>query len=279
MTFFTPPCFRGARLAPQLFLARPSHLYFRPHPALAPYIAHYTLSPPCAGGRETLTLVPDASGCLVFAFGADGLKAHFWGPTTRTVTVANDYARVPYRFFVEFLPGGAHRLTGRPLSELVDLRLPLLQWDASLAASLFQAFESSEDLPALLARLDALFCRRLDLYADPSLARQTLRLIQHSGGRISTRQLSCELHYSARHLSRTLSPMLGLTLHQYLRLQRINRALSLMERAPQSLTSLAQSLGYYDQPHFIHDFKSVCGVAPTVYQQRLSDFYKESFKF
>lgn len=279
MSFSTPRCFRGARLAPSLFLARPSHLYFRPHAALAPYIAHYTLSPPCVRGPETLTLVPDASGCLVFAFGPDGVKAHFWGPTTRTVTVANDYAHVPYRFFVEFLPGGAHRLTGRPLSELLDLRLPLFQWDASLADAFSQAFESSETIDSLLARVDALFCRRLDLFCEPALARQALCLMQQAGGRTSVQALSGALHYSARHLSRTLLPMLGLTPSQYLRLQRINRALSMMERAPLPLTTLAQFLGYYDQPHFIHDFKSVCGVAPTVYQQRLSDFYKETFKF
>ena len=50
------------------------------------------------------------------------------------------------------------------------------------------------------------------------------------------------------------------------------------EKAP-SLSYLAQALGYYDQAHFNHDFKSVCGVSPTVYQQKLSDFYRETHKF
>ena len=70
-------------------------------------------------------------------------------------------------------------------------------------------------------------------------------------------------------------------LQQYLRLQRINRALSVLENPADSffLIALAQSLGYYDQSHFIHDFKSVCGITPTGYLQNMSDFYKETYKF
>ena len=40
-----------------------------------------------------------------------------------------------------------------------------------------------------------------------------------------------------------------------------------------SLTALAQSLGYYDQSHFIHAFKSVFGITSTGYLQNMSDFH------
>ena len=46
-----------------------------------------------------------------------------------------------------------------------------------------------------------------------------------------------------------------------------------------SLTHLAQELGYFDQAHFIHDFRSVCGVTPGTYRAELSDFYNEPLKF
>ena len=99
LSFCTPACFFGARMTDALFSASPSHLYFHPHPALKKYIAHYTLSPPCVSGPAHLTLIPDASGCLVFAFGPSGIQAHFWGPTTHTVEVYNDFKQTPYRFF------------------------------------------------------------------------------------------------------------------------------------------------------------------------------------
>ena len=89
-----------------------THLYLRPHPALRPFVAHYTLClsapvpPPPAPGM--LTLIPDASGCLVFTLGEGLLDARAYGPTTRTVTVANDLGSGPPRFFVEFQIGRAH---------------------------------------------------------------------------------------------------------------------------------------------------------------------------
>jgi len=134
----------------------------------------------------------------------------------------------------------------------------------------------------LLGRVNALFCKALSLREENPLARACLSLLQHTNGQLPAHTAGEILHYSPRHLSRVLRPMLGLSLQQYLRLQRINRALSVLENPADSfffLIALAQSLGYYDQSHFIHDFKSVCGITPTGYLQNMSDFYKETYKF
>ncbi len=37
--------------------------------------------------------------------------------------------------------------------------------------------------------------------------------------------------------------------------------------------------GFYDMPHFIHEFKSICGITPQKYQDNMSDFYSEIAKF
>ena len=110
----------------------------------------------------------------------------------------------------------------------------------------------------LLAGIDALFCQYINSEKTDSLAEQLLCCLHAPTTSLSSESLSKTLHYSARHLS--------------------NHALAGMGQAP-SLSYLAQTLGYYDQAHFNHDFKSVCGVSPTIYQQKLSDFYKETHKF
>ena len=278
---FCPACFCKACSASGLFFSSADYLYFRPHPTFAPYIAHYTLCPPGFAEPRPLTLIPDASGCFVFAFTRKQIIGHFWGPTTQTAVVKHDYAQFPYRFFIEFLPGGAHRLTGFPLHEWVNLRIPLEQLHTPLVSSLYQALFQAKSMEDLLGRVNALFCNALSLREENPLARACLSLLQHTNGQLPAHTAGEILHYSPRHLSRVLRPMLGLSLQQYLRLQRINRALSILETPAESFsfTALAQSLGYYDQSHFIHDFKSVCGTTPTGYLQNMSDFYKETYKF
>ena len=81
-------------------------------------------------------------------------------------------------------------------------------------------------------------------------------------------------------MTRLFRERCGLSPKRLQRIVRINTAAMLMQRsAGLSLTRLAQELDYFDQAHFIHDFRAVCGVTPGTYQARLSDFYNEPLKF
>ena len=51
---------------PRLIKRTDTHLYLLPHPRLRAMVAHYTVSFPGTGPvPDTLTLIPDASGCIV----------------------------------------------------------------------------------------------------------------------------------------------------------------------------------------------------------------------
>lgn len=175
---FCPACFCKACSASGLFFSSADYLYFRPHPTFAPYIAHYTLCPPGFAEPRPLTLIPDASGCFVFAFTRQQIIGHFWGPTTQTAVVKHDYAQFPYRFFIEFLPGSAHRLTGIPLHEWVNLRIPLKQLHSSLVSSLHQALFQAKSIEDLFGRANALLFNALSQREENHpLARTCLSLL------------------------------------------------------------------------------------------------------
>ena len=65
----------------------------------------------------------------------------------------------------------------------------------------------------------------------------------------------------------------------FLRLVRINGAIQRMQRREVARTMLAQEAGFYDQSHFIREFKAVCGVTPRQYLEGMSGFYNEALKF
>lgn len=67
---------------------------------------------------------------------------------------------------------------------------------------------------------------------------------------------------------------IGLSPKEFIRLNRIRKALGATDS--QKLTSLALELGYFDQSHFIHEFKNCFGLTPKQYfsnKTLVFDFY------
>lgn len=252
-----------------------THTYLAPHPLLRPYIAHYTVQypDPTALSGASLTLIPDASGCLVFMVHGD-VSAYCWGATTRTVTVDNSPDRSEMYLFIEFLPGGGRRLTGFAQQELTDFRVPLSLLDRPLEQKVISLLENAGSLWALSEGLDMFFLDRLARFSDLPKVLQGLNTLSAA----TVRDLADSGCYSQRHLGRLFLENTGMGMKTYLRLLRINRALRLI-RPGLPLTWVAQEAGYYDQSHFNHEFKSVCGVSPSTYLRSMSDFYSETLKF
>ena len=80
-------------------------------------------------------------------------------------------------------------------------------------------------------------------------------------------------------LQRLVQQRLGCSMKTIQKIQRINQAVSLLKEQKLTLTAIAQQCGFYDQAHFIHDFREICNVTPQQYQKQLQDYYNESFKF
>ncbi len=259
----------------------PTHLYIAPHPLLRPYIAHYTF---CAQGAqpkshlpEKLTLIPDASGCVVFSYDGRALSGCFWGPTTKTVVVFGDAENIPLRFFIEFLPGGANRLLGLNLKDFTDRREPLELVCPSLSIGIKNAFEQSQRVAYLSYAIDTLLLTALA--EMPGNPRPLSPILKHVSCQSTVSTAAEKIGYSERHLQRLITEALGMRYKTFTRLTRINLAMQRMEKDPVAFTKLAHALGYYDQSHFNHDFKAVCGISPTKYYAHMSDFYNESYKF
>lgn len=85
----------------------------------------------------------------------------------------------------------------------------------------------------LFGRANALLSKALSQWEENHpLARTCLSLLPHTKGQLPAHTAGEILHYSPRHLSRVLRSMLGLSLQQYLRLQRIDRALPILFPLP-----------------------------------------------
>lgn len=255
-----------------------THLYLWPSPPLRPFVAHYTLclgEGPAAVSLPPLTILPDASGCLVFTLDGEELRGVLYGPSSRAVRVTNDLGVCPLRFFVEFRPGGLSAFVGMPLWELTDLVIPLDRGERELDRLVQDCWRRREDLDGFVERVDRGLQARLG--GDASFSGLLARYMAEGP---SPESLARETGYSPRHLARLFRERCGLSPKGLQRILRVNAAARLMRGPGElSLTRLAQELGYFDQAHFIHDFRAVCDVTPGTYRAGLSDFYNEPLKF
>ena len=82
-------------------------------------------------------------------------------------------------------------------------------------------------------------------------------------------QLSEEIGYSQKHFIALFRRQVGVTPKQYLKILRFQKAIGAIENHPATPWSdLALESGFYDQAHFIHDFKQFSGFTPNEYLKR-----------
>ena len=79
----------------------------------------------------------------------------------------------------------------------------------------------------------------------------------------SLNSLSSKLEIHPVHLSREFNRYFGTSLGHYIRLMRLNKAFCLLVTNTLSLTEICYECGFYDQSHFISNFKRIYNTTPT----------------
>jgi AraC-like DNA-binding protein len=99
---------------------------------------------------------------------------------------------------------------------------------------------------------------------DPTFQRAVLYAI-NSKGAVSVKQLANEFCLSERQFERKFKEYSGFNPKMYLRITRFHYAIEEHKNNFKTLSELAHLCGYYDQSHFIHDFREFSGYHPSHY--------------
>jgi AraC-like DNA-binding protein len=79
----------------------------------------------------------------------------------------------------------------------------------------------------------------------------------------SLRSLSSKLEIHPIHLSREFNRYFGTSLGNYIRLIKLNKAFCLLASNKYSMTEICYKCDFYDQSHFISNFKRIYHTTPT----------------
>jgi AraC-like DNA-binding protein len=105
----------------------------------------------------------------------------------------------------------------------------------------------------------------------PAWAQELKETIQdHIDTSLSLKEISKELDIHPSYLSREFSKYFeDLSFGEYIRKQRIEKAIELMRSSSRSLTEIAYLTGFSDQSHFTRIFKKHTGQSPSSYKKTL----------
>ncbi|HDN2515877.1 AraC family transcriptional regulator [Clostridioides difficile] len=262
-----------------LIVCEDNFVYLLPCIQLRNWISNFTISfPNQTIISDNYTIIPHGSVTLVFFYDATGLHSLLFGPTTKPKTVGNIANRCDVILIIEFQPAGFFPLIGIQQSELIDKVVPFSIINTSLDLEIKKIFNESLSIYKLILKLEELLISNIKIEYSYEFILAIQLIIQNSGN-ISSQEISKKVFYSSRHLNRLFNQYLGLSMKSFSRLVRINKSIKLLNNNKTSLMYICNELGFYDIPHFIKDFKIVCGITPQKYRANMSDFYSEIAKF
>jgi AraC-like DNA-binding protein len=115
------------------------------------------------------------------------------------------------------------------------------------------------------ALLDAFFGARVRAVEEDWLTVAYRRLVE-SGGTVGVEALAEQLGYSRKHVSVSFRERFGMAPKALARVIRFDRAVKKLRAGGYgSLAQLAVECGYFDQAHFIRDFRAMAGETPGGY--------------
>jgi AraC-like DNA-binding protein len=249
----------------------------QPVEALRPYIEHYWFvsQAPDEVVDLRVDVFVDARADLLFNFDAPYRREVIGGATVELAESNLDAQRLaPIRIIqrgsvriagVRFHLGGLAPFAREPLAPFTDLTPAPDAVLGPQVLALEAALRADPDPDEAAKLLDAFF---LDRFTPPPAAfARALEKLTTTGGRASVADLATASGVSPRQIERLFSRHLGIPPKTVGRIVRFQGALrSLMADPGCPLGELAAGAGYYDQAHFIRDFRLFSGGVPRGYR-------------
>jgi len=168
---------------------------------------------------------------------------------------------------VHLRPGGASAFFGLPLSELRNSVVELdTIWNHAAENLRDQLLETRAPSAKFRILENALLARCRGFAPRHRAVIHALERFTREPDNISVEKVTAEVGLSRRRLIEIFNEQVGMTPKVFCRVRRFQRAIGqIQQRRTVNWTDVAIGCGYYDQAHFINDFRGFCGITPGDY--------------
>lgn len=261
-----------------------NHQIYPPSQDLAALVeCYWTLESPKEKTPEKNTIVPDGCMKMIFHYG-DLYKQYsengnivflprcfVIGQLTRPLEV--EPTGETGIFFVRFHPYGFLPFATIPIKEMENTAVTLEKLFGKEGKEIEKKILAAGSTSERIALIETfLLSRLIDTETIDHIVKSTVETILTANGQLSVDELSKQTNINRRQLVRKFSSAIGLSPKQLSKTIRLQATLKmLLNRKITSLVALAYQGEYYDQAHFIKDFKEFTGLTPK-------EFYGDDLK-
>lgn len=168
---------------------------------------------------------------------------------------------------IRFKPAGASLFLPLPLNELKEHAVSLSELNIKNHPKLYSQVYKADTITKKVLIIEQWLWKFFDPKNHiPHVVDGALAYLEKHNGMKKISSLTQYLDIDKRKLERLFQHHVGLSPKEYSRNIRIAKARDYIKQSDNnSLTDIAYDLGYYDQPHFINQFKKVEGISPREY--------------
>lgn len=255
---------------------------YTPNPELLDFVkCYWTLTAPPTEDRQRI--VPD--GCMEMIFHCGDLYRQYlpdgssviqprcfvFGQITQPLEIApTGNTNI---FSVRFHPNGFLPFATNSIKNMENRTTDLKTLFGDAGSQVGEQIVNAVDTHQRIGFIESFLLAQLQTQETTDrIAALSVQTLLKLNGQLSVDELADQVQINRRQLERKFATVIGMSPKQLAKIIRLQSTLKMMEdQRFDSLTELAYENGYFDQAHFIKDFKEFTGVTP-------SEFYANQLK-
>ncbi|MCF0064297.1 AraC family transcriptional regulator [Dyadobacter chenwenxiniae] len=257
---------------------------FFPSDILKPYVGHYYLFESDSDAEFVDTVFPSGDMEMIFNLGGGvwetsvddefriNPKIELWGQVTKPLQIRSKgkHSMLGIRFFTHSAAYFLNEEMGVFNDQVLDLAYIIGDPVKILHAQMLE----TADIKSKIGLIEDFLIRKLisnERKTDKiEKVGSILRTIKNNYSDTNLSLVASKYNVTPRYMHKLIQQCTGLSPKSFNKISRFQLSLKMLSAKAQPLTSIAYDCGYFDQSHFIRDFKSFTGQTPSAYMENMT---------
>ncbi len=258
--------------------------FYTPHPLLQEFINCIMVVHAKIGeGQSSVVCYPPTPQNSIFFYINDPIKVqkdggHDFIVQPRSVIVGLQSSKVKLdvnrdhkAVRVGFHPGGMYRLLGFSMAEMIDGSFDAADLFGNDIRDVNNKLQDAANFHEIRHAIEQFLLQKREKLKRALPFDQAMLELVRFDGNVKMEKIASLACLSLRQFERLSKERIGVPPKVFARLVRFSKAYRMRENFPgMSWTSIAYECGYFDQMHFIRDFKEFAGISPGVIEKDLA---------